>query len=50
VPRGVETDSFSVKIERKDARGEQQRIFIIHRILDQNGTVRGIFNGVVRDV
>jgi hypothetical protein len=49
VPRGVETDSCSVKIERKDARGEQQRIFI-HRILDQNGTVRGIFNGVVRDV
>jgi hypothetical protein len=50
VPRGVETDSRSVKIERKDdARGEQQRIFI-HRTLDQNGTVRGIFNGVVRDV
>jgi len=48
VPRGVETDSCSVKIERKDdARGEQ---LFIHPILDQNGTVRGIFNGVVRDV
>ena len=46
-------DSFSVKIvERKDdARGEQQQRICIHRtILDQNGTVRGIFNGVVRDV
>jgi hypothetical protein len=50
VPRGVETDSCSVKIERKDARGEQQQRIFIHRILDQNGTVRGIFNGVVRDV
>jgi hypothetical protein len=54
VPRGVETDSFSVKIvERKDdARGgeQQQRICIHRTILDQNGTVRGIFNGVVRDV
>jgi hypothetical protein len=53
VPRGVETDSFSVKIvERKDdARGEQQQRICIHRtILDQNGTVRGICNGVVRDV
>jgi hypothetical protein len=50
VPRGVETDSRSVKIERKDdARGEQQQRICIHRT-DQNGTVRGIFNGVVRDV
>jgi hypothetical protein len=47
VPLRVETDSFSVKIERKDARREQ---LFIHRILDQNGTVRGFTNGVVRDV
>jgi hypothetical protein len=46
VPLRVETDSFSVKIEHKDERREQP----IHRILDQNGTLRGFNDGVVRDV
>jgi|TARA_B100001769_G_scaffold273277_1_gene269138 hypothetical protein len=48
VPLRVETDSFSVKIERKDARREEE--LFIRRILDRDGTVRGFTDGVVRDV